>query len=185
MSTYLTVLSTIFKYLAECGDNSIVMQMKVDQDSLTVIFTAYEKRSWLSRMIGDFFFGTRNDKPWSTYTSSCETSKSSHVDEKPEKITKFEIITVKFSREAQNGYNRLVDQFFKESDNVDQKKLLDFLSHLCNPNASTLVKTTLEISPKGNEFIGYTDRLASDDYYGYGQRSHYYTNYEIVLEITE
>jgi len=43
MSTYLTVLSTIFKYLAECGDNSIVMQMKVDQDSLTVIVTAYEK----------------------------------------------------------------------------------------------------------------------------------------------
>ncbi|CAF1131162.1 unnamed protein product [Didymodactylos carnosus] len=156
MSTYITVLSTIFKYLGECGDHSIVMKMELDGNSLIVTFTAYEKRSLVSRTLGDFLLGTCFEKPWSTYTYSAYVDGSSRVDKTPEKITKFEVITVRFSKSARDGYNRLVDTFFNESDNVDQKKLLGFLAHLCNPNATDLKSLSkgrhhFQVTPNENQ----------------------------------
>ena len=186
MSISLSTVSTIFNYLAECGDSTIWMKMNASPDYLTVTFDAYEKRSFISRMLGGLLTGDEKHGPWSILSSTSDGS-FQQADRKPVKNLKadrFKTIIVRFSTSARDAYRELVSIYHKDPENVEQNSLINYLkSVLCHPNVTKFqIKMDIKNIEDKTDFYGRFDRLAPDDCYN-TPTMYFYTDYVNEIRI--
>ena len=176
---YIESLFEVYKFFGEIFDSQIFMKEEHTSDSeyLTIKFTAVDTTSWGPYLFKRFIL-LDSSKPWHVMSKN-EIKKN---DLKPDIIQKFGEIHVKFLKDdsGKDAYNRMVNAYHNH-DLISQFKVLTYLKHLCDPNASSfrqgsayISKLSTEIKPMREE-----DMTPDGGWYPY-----YFTNFKMELTIS-
>jgi hypothetical protein len=176
---YIQNLVEVYKFFEEIFDQKIFMnwEHRSDGENLTIKFTAVDTTNWGPYLFKRFIL-LDSSKPWHIMSKN-ELKKD---DLKPSIIDKFGEIIVKFPKtnSGKDAYNTMVNAYHNH-DLISQFKVLSYLKHLCDPNASSfrlgnasISKLSTQIKPMREE-----DMTPDGGWYPY-----YFTNLKMELSIS-